>query len=575
MADRTVTVNLRARVDQYKAAMRDAGASTSKLGTQVDQLGAKGAQSLSDMSNGLVNVGNRAGLAAGGFAILGVAAVKAATSAIEAYRSLAEQVDTYQDITGASAEESSKMVFVANSLGVSTDALASGMAKLARNVGTNADEFTRYGIEVARNKNGTIDLNGTLLNVADAFSRTGDAQQRANIANAAFGRGWTEIVDILERGSDGLTSLQRRAEELGVVLSDQDIDNVKEFNKSAMELQMALTGLAVVGARAIVPMLEDVLDGLTKVVAKMTELKDSAVGGWIGKAVGILGKGTPLGQVVGLLADLGDGSSEAADGAEDLPPALDDVTTAAQAAAAELRDYATALDAVLDRSFGVDEANEQISDTLAHLAEDIAKAREAGDAWATSLDASNTTGLANRQTLREIATGAAEVAEAMIRAGEDPTAAMQTLYAQLLNTLEGLGFNRVEAADLLDVLLQFPSSIGVGIDIDISKAEAALARLMRLIAEAPLGVDALEAEKWVARHGQASSVTAGGSLMPTITPSFGGSGSGSTKDPADEALRRRQEQDDRMAIAAPFVGLRCQGGTRKQRRDRRARRVVA
>lgn len=234
----------------------------------------------------------------------------------------------------------------------------------------------------------------------------------------------------------------------------------------------------------------------------------------------------------------------------------DEVMTAAEAIEA----YSTALDAVYDAAFGAQEITGQMGSDLADLAQRVIDAREAGDQWATSLDSSNTSGLANIATIQGLVRSGLDLATWMAQQGATTgqiESAMSALYNQLVTTLTGLNFNRAEAENLLGVLMSFPGMVDVKINVETEQAEARLTRLLGLIQLTANSIDVLEAEKWVARSGgvQAPSfgtILEGIGALPTLTPSFG---SGSTTDPAEEALRRRREEDARMGRLAEFGGI--------------------
>lgn len=242
-------------------------------------------------------------------------------------------------------------------------------------------------------------------------------------------------------------------------------------------------------------------------------------------------------------------AADVADGQRVLGGATDDTADTVDGATIAVADYAKALDGLLAATYGVADASDRFQSDLASLADDVASAKEAGDSFATSLDATNTSGLKNRETLRQLAESAAAVASELVAAGEDPAVAMQQLHTNLLATLEGLGFNRAEAENLLAVILQFPAGVNIAINVDTARAEERLTRLLRLIQLNAHGIDVLEAERWAARSGRAnsggSSAVGGLGTLPTITSSFGGSG-GSGETAQERADRMEAEADRRM-----------------------------
>lgn len=560
MADRTTTVNLRANVDQYKRALRDASQSTSAFSGQVDQLGAKGSARISDMTNGLVNVSNKTGLAAAGFAVLGVAVLKFAQTGIDAFTKLADQVDTYQDITGASAEESSQMVAVANALGVSTESLASGMARLSGNVSTNADALRANGVEIARNVDGSVDLNETLLNVADAYQRVGAGEAGNAVARAAFGRGYQGLIDILERSRSELEGFWKEAERSQQILSEDDLRIAREYEVATRQLEMAWQGLAVAGAETLLPVLTDVADALTTVSEIANNLPGGGLGNWISEIAGVAsGSGK-----WGLILDLLNGDDSGGTGFK--PQGLGQQAAAAVMALTDLNEeadpsavlaYAEALEALAASAFAAAQASDDVIGDVGDLGERVRQAAENGDQFATSLDAATESGLANRRAIRDLATGVLEMATSLREQGasEAEVAGVTAAYrAELADTLTQLGFNREEVERYLGVLGLIPSSVNTDITLDASQAFDVLGKLQG----AAWGVgsafrQAMGLNPWAgdaAVNDALAGVGAiGGAIDPgNRTPSGGGSG-------VDEALKRRLAEDARMGRLAEFGGI--------------------
>ena len=130
------------------------------LGEFTDQFG--GVEEL------LGGVSAKAALATTGVVALGAATVKLGVDSAKTYLAVVEQVDAVADVTGATAEEASKLVGVFNGVGVSAGTGASAMAKLAKAVATNEAGLLKYGIVVARNTDDVPDEDHATFNVSTA-----------------------------------------------------------------------------------------------------------------------------------------------------------------------------------------------------------------------------------------------------------------------------------------------------------------------------------------------------------------------------------------------------------------------
>lgn len=217
-----------------------AGGSTSKAGSFLSGLAdSLGIGEFVDQFGGveeiLGGVSTKAAVAATGVAALGAVTIKFGKDSLDAYKRTVEQVDAIADASGLAAEEASKLVGVFKGLGIEANAGANAMAKLAKAVGTNEGALLKYGIVVAKNADGTTDLNGTLLNVASAYQATEDPAKRAAIASAAFGKSWVDMVDVLDKSRSKIEELQN----LSPGVSEEDIRRVEEYKQAAAELSTA------------------------------------------------------------------------------------------------------------------------------------------------------------------------------------------------------------------------------------------------------------------------------------------------------------------------------------------------
>src|SRR6185312_17336479 len=108
---------------------------------------------------GFNSVGTAAALGVATGAI--AAGVAIGEKAIDMYVSLGDNIRHYIAVTGESAEVASRQVQAFEELGVNSETAAAGMFKLAKAANTNEAALNKLGIEVERNKDGTVDLNAT------------------------------------------------------------------------------------------------------------------------------------------------------------------------------------------------------------------------------------------------------------------------------------------------------------------------------------------------------------------------------------------------------------------------------
>jgi hypothetical protein len=236
--------------------------------TALDSMG------LSAVSTGTALKG--AAIAGGGLAAIGIA--KFAVDAAGEFTSLASEVRNFQRASGASAEDSSRFVAVLDDMEISSEKGSTAIFKLGREISSGGANLAKFGIEVARNKDGTANLSETLLNVADAYVGTRDSADRAGIAQAAFGRGGKELIAILEQGRKGLAEFFEGAEEGHQIFTQEDLANARQYELAIDDLQDTLRGLKLEAGSAVAPILTQVAHSFSETVEGADNLTAS-IGG--------------------------------------------------------------------------------------------------------------------------------------------------------------------------------------------------------------------------------------------------------------------------------------------------------
>lgn len=253
---------------------------------------------------------------AGGMAIAGAAVVKFGSDAVESFRSAADAVDKFQDVSGASAQESSKFVAASQLLGVSTDALGTSMGRLLKGANANEEAFKQYGVQIVRTKDGAVDAVATFENVARAFARTEDPAKRAELGALAFGRGWQQIVDVLERGGGQLDAVFQRAADHAPILSQDELDKAVEFNIQMGQIRGEIEKLKVSIGGSIVGDLSRDVSTLQAIYDRLRDIQNVVPGG--GGGIAQIGDGMlKMLPGVGIVI-------QAADAAKDLAGAVQD-----------------------------------------------------------------------------------------------------------------------------------------------------------------------------------------------------------------------------------------------------------
>lgn len=220
-------------------------------------LGKAGAEG-QNLSGQMTKVG--AGMVAAGAGLLAVGVSAASTTT-----DLGREVIKLQRYTGMTAEEASKLSFAAKNSGVPVDSLTVGLGKLSKQMEANSPVFEKLGVD-ARDSDGKLRSMGDLLpDLAEKFKNMPNGPEKTALALQLFGRNGMDLMPFLNKGKEGIEALSKEAEKMGLVLSQDNIGQIKAHIQSQRDLSAAFDGMKTQIGLTIMPL----LDGFTNAFKDM------------------------------------------------------------------------------------------------------------------------------------------------------------------------------------------------------------------------------------------------------------------------------------------------------------------
>lgn len=158
---------------------------------------------------------------------------------INSTRDLIKELKWLEAQTGINAEELQALQFAASRSGAETDHMTGALEEFSNRIGeasegaaTMKERFDRYGISL-RDSNYHLKSTRVLLDeVANVIQKTGDASQRAFIADEFFGGDGAKLVGLLSQGADGMKKMTDEARMLGVVIENDASAAIMELGKN-------------------------------------------------------------------------------------------------------------------------------------------------------------------------------------------------------------------------------------------------------------------------------------------------------------------------------------------------------
>ena len=321
---------------------------------------------------------------AGALAMAGGAAMVAfGAKAVVAFQDTALAAGKLRDSLGVTAEEASRLMEVAEDLGIGTATLEKSIGIMNRTATNTPGHFAAIGAELVKNVDGTTNVNETFLSTIDALNRIPDASQRAAAAQKVFGRGWMEMAELIGLGAEGVREALDSVEG-GKIIDDSEVDDAREFRDtldtlkgSAEELSVAFGG----------PLVRGLTTAMNAALGFQNAVKgiDESLGPVDNALVDVIGTSwkylNPVGQAITLGKELAGTNEDVADTTDETTDALEDNTVEVEGNTQALQQRVAALEKSEEAERGAQSASlsyrQQVADTTAAVQEATLKQLDA------------------------------------------------------------------------------------------------------------------------------------------------------------------------------------------------------
>lgn len=199
-------------------------------------------------------------------------------------------VDNIGDLAGKwgfSTREIQEFDYWATMSGTTLESLLTGMRGLVNQAEAGANAFKLLGVNV-RNQDGTLKGQKQLfLETLDALQKMPNQTERNALQFEIFGRAGIELGQVISRDAEELEALSRQAEELGIILDEEVVENAGKFNDKLDQLKLqGKTAFASIigGADDAVQKAEDFIDAIAETIDNASPQLE-AIGEKMGKVI--------------------------------------------------------------------------------------------------------------------------------------------------------------------------------------------------------------------------------------------------------------------------------------------------
>lgn len=238
----------------------EVGAKTGALDKAFDAATSK----VQAFAAGMTSIGTK-------MAAIGAAIIVPMVAAAKHVADLAEETDNFQKKTGASLKGIAGLKTLADGAGISLDSVGAAIRKMQVNINDNGKEtanaFRRLGTSAEELKGKTPDQAFALL--SDRLNLVTDQNEKAALAMDVFGRSGVDLLPVLSAGSRGMAEAANSAEQLGNVMSQDQLDAALKADAAFDQLGKAMEGFSTAVGSAVIPMITPLAEAITDTVARV------------------------------------------------------------------------------------------------------------------------------------------------------------------------------------------------------------------------------------------------------------------------------------------------------------------
>ncbi len=221
----------------------------------------------------------KAGVAVTAFGVgMAVALNKAADAAVE----YGKEVLTIQRFTGETAEASSTFAAILGRLGIDGTQTGRVFKALDTAIVGNSEALKAMGIateDVTGKHRGAISV---LRDVSDYYAKASDKTEALALASSVLGKGYQTLLPLLAGGAEGFDKLAKKAAEAGLVMDQDEIENIRKYSAAVKDNEESVNSLTVQFGLMVLPIKTLVEQYLSRFLQGMQALpkpvKDTAGG---------------------------------------------------------------------------------------------------------------------------------------------------------------------------------------------------------------------------------------------------------------------------------------------------------
>lgn len=203
----------------------------------------------------------------------------------------ADEIDKLSERTGINREELQRWKYAAAQSGGDIGKLEVGIKKLsdvmddAMNGNKKAAEaFQKLGISLTDANGKAKSTEAVFEDVMKALADMEQGAERNALGNDILGKSYTELLPLLNAGSEGIQELKDRADELGIVMSEEAVKANVTFGDTLQDIKESFAGVVRGLTNSFLPMMQQFADFIVANMPMIHEMLGNVFSG-LGEAV--------------------------------------------------------------------------------------------------------------------------------------------------------------------------------------------------------------------------------------------------------------------------------------------------
>lgn len=220
----------------------------------------------------------------------------------------ADDISTMSTVTGLSAKSLQEFTYMSELVDTDVSTITGSLTKLTKTMSSAKDgsktatgAFEQLGVAF-KNSDGSLRNNEEVFyDVIEALGNMSNETERDALAMEIFGKSAKELNPLIAAGKDGMEAFRQEAEELGYVLTDEQLEALTSVDDAYQRWQRTIEMVKNTIGVALAPAMESLL---TTAKEWVTGIDWSAVGEALGEVMTEIGESLKQVDVSQLLKDI-------------------------------------------------------------------------------------------------------------------------------------------------------------------------------------------------------------------------------------------------------------------------------